>query len=403
MPSRRFADVSPAPPDPILGLTEAYQADPRPEKVNLAVGVYKDELGRTPILDTVREAERRILEAETTKSYKPITGDAQYADAVQRLVLGGDATPADEGRLVTVHTPGGTGGLRVVGDFLARNALGVTVWLSDPTWANHAAVFEAAGVPTQTYPYYDAQSRGLDFDAMLDGLKHVGEGDVVLLHGCCHNPTGVDPTAEQWNAIAEILDERAALPLIDFAYQGFAAGLDEDAAGVRALATRLPELIVVSSFSKNFGLYQDRTGAAMFVSETADHASAVASRVKTVIRRNYSNPPAHGGEIVKTILLDDSLRARWIDEVAAMRSRIHTIRARFAEALDARGVELSPNGNRFMIDQAGMFSFSGLTRDQVQKLRDDHAVYVVGSGRINVAGITPDNLETLAHAIAAVV
>ena len=403
MPSRRFAAVTPAPPDPILGLTEAFKADPRPGKINLSVGVYRDEAGRTPVLDSVREAERRLLEAEATKAYKPITGDPQLADAVQRVVLGPDHTLAEEGRVVAAHTPGGTGGLRVVGDFLAQNTLGVTLWRSDPTWANHPAVFEAAGVKTRTYAYYDPATRGLDFDAMIEDLREVGEGDVVLLHGCCHNPTGVDPTLEQWAAIADLLADRGALPLIDFAYQGFGAGIDEDAAGVRLLAERLPELIVVASFSKNFGLYQDRAGAAIFVTENAEQSEAVASRVKIAIRRNYSNPPAHGGEVVKTILLDEALRSQWVDEVAAMRGRIHKVRGQLKEGLDARGVSLSAEGNDFLPRQSGMFSYTGLTKAQVDQLRDDHAVYVVGSGRINVAGITPDNLEPLCLAIAEVV
>ena len=270
MPSRRFAAITPAPPDPILGLAEAFKADPRPGKINLSVGVYRDDTGATPVLDSVREAERRLLEAESTKAYKPITGDPQLADAVQRLILGRDHTLAESGRLVTAHAPGGTGGLRVVGDLLAQNTLGVTLWLSEPTWANHPAIFEAAGVKTKTYPYYDAETRGLDFDAMISALRRVGEGDVVLLHGCCHNPTGVDPTLEQWGAIADVLAERGALPLVDFAYQGFGEGIDEDAAGVRLLAERLPEMIVVASFSKNFGLYQDRAGAAIFLTENAE-------------------------------------------------------------------------------------------------------------------------------------
>lgn len=403
MPSRRFAAVTPAPPDPILGLSEAFRNDPRPGKINLSVGVYQDEAGETPVLASVSEAERRLLEAERTKAYKPITGDPRLADLVHRLVLGPDHTLADEGRLVTAHTPGGTGGLRVVGDFLAQNALGVTLWMSDPTWANHPAVFEAAGVKTRTYPYYDPVTRGLDFDAMIDGLGEVREGDVVLLHGCCHNPTGVDPTLEQWAAIGDLLVDRGALPLIDFAYQGFGAGIDEDAAGLRMLAERLPELIVVASFSKNFGLYQDRAGAAIFLTENAEQAAAVDSRVKIAIRRNYSNPPAHGGEVVRTILLDDALRGQWIDEVAAMRARIHKVRGQLKEGLDARGVSLSAHGNDFLTRQSGMFSFTGLTKPQVERLRDEHAVYVVGSGRINVAGITAENLEPLCRALAEVV
>lgn len=402
MPSACLTRVDPAPPDPILGLGEAFKADPRPDKINLSVGVYQDDRGVTPVLPSVLEAERRLLQAESTKTYKPMTGDADLADAVQRLVLGEASSLAREGRVVTAHTPGGTGGLRVVGDFLRHCLPDSTLWLSDPTWANHAGVFDAAGVPTRSYPYFDAETRGLAFDRMLETLAGVGRGDVVLLHGCCHNPTGVDPTPDQWAAIADTLAQRDALPLIDFAYQGFAEGLDEDAAGVRRLVEKLPEAIVVASFSKNFGLYRDRAGAAMFIAETRDAADAVASRVKLAIRRNYSNPPAHGGEIVKTILHDAKLCGQWIDEVAAMRGRIHTVRGQLVEALDARGVSLAPQGNRFIAEQRGMFSFSGLNRDQVQQLRDDHGVYIVGSGRINVAGVTSANLETLARAIAAV-
>lgn len=394
-----FEAVSTAPPDAILGLTEAFVADPRKEKINLSVGVYKDAAGTTPVLATVKEAERRLLEDEKSKGYKPITGDPVYGQLVRSLMLGEDHEIIASNRAVTAHTPGGTGALRVAGDFIESNLPGSAVWLSDPTWANHNAVFAAAGLEVKKYPYFDASLNAVNFDAMLDGLKQVPAGDVVLLHGCCHNPTGADPSVEQWAAIGSVLAERGAVPLVDFAYQGFAGGIDADAAGLRALTQSVRELLICSSFSKNFGLYNERTGALTVVSDNADVTAAVASQVKVTIRTNYSNPPAHGGAIVATILSDADLRRHWEAEVADMRDRINGMRKLFVDEMKQRcpGRDFD-----FINHQNGMFSFSGLTQDQVQSLRDDYAVYIVGSGRINVAGMTESNMPALCDAIAAV-
>jgi aspartate/tyrosine/aromatic aminotransferase len=398
-----FHAVQPAPPDAILGLTEAFKADPRSEKINLGVGVFKDEKGQTPVLNSVKEAEQRLLAGETTKSYKPIAGDPVYRQLTQNLLFGEKHELATGARAHTADTPGGTGALRIAGDFIKHTLPEATVWLPDPTWANHPAIFEAAGVPTRAYAYYDPSTFGLDFDAMTDALGQAKAGDVVLLHGCCHNPSGVDLGGEQWRQIASRLAERGLLPLIDFAYQGFADGIEQDAAGLRCVAEACDELLVCSSYSKNFGLYNERVGALTIVAGSGEAASAVFSRIEQTIRRNYSNPPAHGASVVQTILADAKLRQTWDRELAGMRDRIHQMRRRFAEALDERNVSLSPQGNEFVTRQRGMFSFTGLGKEQVQALREKHAIYMVGSGRINVAGISEESCGRLCDAIAAVI
>ena len=398
--------LQPAPPDAILGLSEAFRADDRSHKINLAVGVYKDESGVTPVLGAVKDAERRLLGAETTKSYLPIDGPPALGPLVRSMLFGeGDERVGgveEGGRAATSTTPGGTGGLRVAGDFVKQNFAGATVWLSDPTWANHHGIFRAAGLPTSTYRWYDGAARGLDFGGALQALEEVPAGDVVVLHGCCHNPTGADPTAEQWRRIAGVLSDRGVLPLVDFAYQGFGDGLDEDAAGLREVAAANPELLVCSSFSKNFGLYRDRVGALTVVAADADAAAAAQSLVKQAIRRNYSNPPAHGALVVQTVLEDEGLTADWKTELDGMRARINGMRAAIQEGLDARGVRLSPEGNGFVARQRGMFTLTGLSREQVRALREEHAVYAVGDGRINVAGVVPSNVDALCDAVAAV-
>ncbi|MDH3583316.1 MAG: aspartate/tyrosine/aromatic aminotransferase [Phycisphaerae bacterium] len=394
-----FEKIETAPPDPILGLTEAFRADPNPAKINLSVGVYQDASGVTPVLETVKEAEGRILGTEKSKAYKPITGDPDYDRRVQELMFGPGHELVESGRAVTAHTPGGTGALRVAGDYLRQNHPGARIWLSDPTWANHKGVFSAAGVETATYAYRDPAINGLDFDAMIAALQQVPAGDVVLLHGCCHNPTGIDPKLEQWDRVGEVLAERRLVALVDFAYQGFADGVEEDAAGLRRLSDRVDELIVCSSFSKNFGLYNERTGALTLVTGDRETAGRVISQVKVCIRRNYSNPPAHGGAIVSTILADADLRARWETEVAGMRDRINGMRQLFVQTLAAKGVDRDFS---FIVDQRGMFSFSGLSPEQVDTLRQDHSIYIVRSGRINVAGMNESNADALCGAIASV-
>ncbi|RLT39210.1 MAG: aspartate/tyrosine/aromatic aminotransferase [Chloroflexi bacterium] len=392
-----FDAITPAPPDAILGMTEAFKKDPNPRKTNLAVGVYKDAGGATPVLETVKEAERRLLDWEKTKSYLPIDGIPEYDAACQELVFGPGHPVLTSGRAVTAQAPGGTGALRVAADFISEISPGATVWISDPTWPNHPSVFQSAGLKVASYPYFDPATNGVDFDAMLAVIRQIPAGDVLLLHGCCHNPTGVDLSTEQWQAVAQVASERGLLPLLDFAYQGFADGLDEDAAGVRIVAEHCPELFVASSYSKNFGLYNERTGALTLVARTPEAAEAALSHVKRCIRANYSNPPAHGGEIVRTILGDPELRRRWEQEVAEMRERINTMRHLFVETLNEKGVTRDFS---FIARQRGMFSFSGLTPAHVKALRERHAVYIVGSGRISVAGMTEGNMDYLCEAIA---
>ena len=393
-----FESLDMAPPDPILGLTEAFQKDPNPAKINLTVGVYKDAAGNTPILDCVKKAEARILKAETSKSYKPISGAPEFAAAVQELLFGRDHEIVSLSRAATGHAPGGTGALRVAGNYLKAHFPSSSIWVSDPTWANHAAIFRAAGMEVKTYPYFDRAGNCLDFGRLLGALEKIPAGDVVLLHGCCHNPTGVDPRVDEWARIGDVLAERKILPLVDFAYQGFAEGLEEDALGLRELCRPGCELIVCSSFSKNFGLYNERVGAVTIVAATSDVRDAVLSHLKVGIRANYSNPPAHGGEIVTTILGDPALRSDWTRELQGMRDRINGVRILLVETLAAQGVDRS-----FIRDQKGMFSFSGLDKDQVNTLREKHSIYIVGSGRINVAGMTEKNIGPLCDAIAGVV
>ena len=394
-----FADLQPAPPDSILGLAEAFRADSRPGKISLASGVYVDESGITPVLQTVTEAEQRILDAQTTKLYKPIVGDPAYTGAVRDLLFGPDHPLLAAGRVQTLHAPGGTGALRVAADLLHRLRPEATVWLSTPTWPNHPQVFSAAGLPTRAYSYLHPTNGGLDLAALLGSLVDATAGDVVVLHGCCHNPSGVDPTPEQWLELAAVLADRHLLPLVDFAYQGFGDGLREDAAGLLAVAAASPELLVASSFSKNFALYAERVGALSIVAADARQAEVAMSHAKVVVRTLYSNPPAHGGEVVATILLDTALRARWEAEVAGMRDRINGNRQRFVEGLRAAAVPFDPTP---LLRQRGMFSLLEMTTDQVTRLREESAIYLVGAGRVNVAGLTDANLEPVCTAIAAV-
>lgn len=395
-----FSNLPMAPPDAILGLSEAFERDPNPAKINLSVGVYKDAQGRTPILSTVKKAEERLVREESTKGYLSISGAPQYARAVQQLLFpAGHEVLASE-RIATAQTPGGTGGLRVAADFLKQMFPGTTVWLSQPTWPNHPNIFAAAGLPVKTYPYFDKATNGIAWQAMLDTLQQIPAGDVLLLHGCCHNPTGADPTPDQWQTIAQVTRERGILPLVDFAYQGFGSGLREDAVGLEALAQPGSELLVCSSFSKNFGLYRERVGAISVIGESDDAAARALSQIKSAIRANYSNPPAHGAAVVTTILTDPELRSQWEQELADMRARINGMRELFVQTLADKGV---PGDFSFIRHQKGMFSFSGLTKEQVHTLRDRYAIYIVDSGRINVAGMTEANMDQLCTAIKEVV
>lgn len=394
-----FDKVEMAPPDPILGLEEAYKLDPNPAKINLGAGVYKDETGNTPIFRAVKRAEEHILRNEISKSYLGIIGAPEYAAAVQQLLFGADHPILQAHRAVIAHAPGGTGALRVAADFIKRVNPNARVWISQPTWPNHPGVMRAAGLAVELYPYFDATGNRIAFDEMLGALGQTSAGDVVVLHGSCHNPTGADPTSAEWAAIADLLAERGVLPLVDFAYQGFANGLTQDATGVLTLCDRVDEVLVASSFSKNFGLYNERVGALTLIARSPAAAEAALSQIKTIIRVIYSNPPAHGAKIVTTILSSPELRAEWEAELTATRGRIRAMRHRFVAELAALG---AARDFSFIEQQNGMFSFTGLTVEQVRRLREEHAVYIVDSGRINVAGLTSSNLAAVCQAIAAV-
>lgn len=394
-----FEQLETAKPDAILGLTEAFKKDTNPEKINLSVGVYADADGKTPVLSSVKKAEERILGEEATKGYLPIPGAPAYSAAVQALLFGADHEIVSSKRAATAHTPGGTGALRVAGDFINKMFPEKKLWMSEPTWPNHPGIFTAAGLEIETYPYFDAATNSLDFEAMLGAIRQIPEGDAILLHGCCHNPTGVDPTVEQWNQIGDVLEERRLLPLVDFAYQGLGTGLVEDGAGLKKLCRPGCEMLVASSFSKNFGLYRERVGALTLVGASEAAAGKAMGHLKTVVRVNYSNPPSHGGSIVTTVLGDPALREEWEGEVKEIRDRINGMRALFVDTLKAKGVERDFS---FIKEQRGMFSFSGLTKDQVERLKTENSIYIVGSGRINVAGMTAGNMDLLCEAIAKV-
>lgn len=391
-----FEKVVAAPADPILGLTEEFKNDPRTDKINLGVGIYKNEAGETPVLATVKKAEAALLESEKTKSYLTIEGTAEYGLAVQKLLFGEQADIISDQRAKTAQAPGGTGALRVAGEFIKRQLGDVKVWISNPTWANHHGVFGAAGLETTEYTYYNAEKKDKDFPAMLADLEQASTGDVVLLHGCCHNPTGIDPTLEEWEILAKLVAEKGLLPLFDFAYQGFAKGVEEDAAGLRIFAQYNPEILVASSFSKNFGLYNERVGAFTLVAASAEVANTAFSQVKAIIRSIYSNPPAHGAAVVTYILQNPALRAEWEAEVAEMRERIQEMRELFVTRLQEIGVNADFS---FIERQNGMFSFSGLNKQQVQRLKEEFGIYIVGSGRISVAGMTKNNMSPLCEGI----
>ncbi len=390
-----FETLSAAPPDPILGLTDAFQQDPRADKINLTIGVYRDEAGQTPILESVKLAERRLLESETSKGYLGIDGLVEFRKLAAELTLG-DLVPSQ--RVVACQTPGGTGALRVAADFLVKQLPRARVWCSNPTWPNHNSIFETAGLETKAYPYLAVDRKSLDFTAWLDQLEREGRaGDILLLHACCHNPTGIDPSREQWSDVSELAAQRGMLPLIDFAYHGFGEGLDEDRVALAEISKQHAEFLVCSSYSKNFGLYSERVGALLAVCAESNSVPKVASQIKVSVRSNYSNPPRHGGAVVATILGDSQLRQQWEVELAAMRERIHSMRTQFVAAMKQTD---SPVDFSFLLSQRGMFSYSGLSPMQVDWLRSNKGIYMVGSGRINVAGITPTNIEPLTNAIA---
>ena len=391
-----FETLTAAPPDKILNLSVLYKADPRPEKMDLGVGVYKDSSGATVIMKAVREAEKRLYDSQSTKTYVGMGGDEGFNKGMLRMVFGDDA---DLSRMFACQTAGGSGALRTIADLLKRAKPDAIVWLSDPTWANHVPILKAANLPTAIYPYFDAASGSVKFDAMLEGLKAAKAGDIILLHGCCHNPTGANLTQAQWEKVADLLVERNLFPFIDLAYQGFGDGLEEDCAPVRLLAGKVPEMAIATSCSKNFSVYRDRVGAVILLGKDAESVKIAGSQALTVTRVLYSMPPDHAAAAVRIILEDDDLRANWKAELEDMRLRMLNLRKGFAEALRRQS-----NSDRFdfIADHRGMFSRLGITEAQVDRLRDEYGIYMVGDSRFNVAGLKEDRLEELAKAVVSV-
>ena len=400
MVSSPFAEVPLAPKDPILGITEQYNADARPEKVNLGVGVYYDATGKLPLLDSVRLAEDALSAKHGARGYLPIDGINQYNKAVQSLLFGADSTLIAEGRLLTVQALGGTGALRIGADLLKRFGPGRAVYISDPSWENHRALFEAAGFAVHQYPYYEPATHGVKLDEMLQGLQSAPDGSVIVLHACCHNPTGVDLDPAQWDRVIELMQKKGHIPFLDIAYQGFGDGIDADAAVVRKFAATPMPFLVSSSFSKSFSLYGERVGALSMVLPTQDEAQRVLSQLKRVVRANYSNPPTHGGAVVASVLNTPELRARWEEELAGMRTRIKQMREELEKRLAAAGVKQDFS---FVARQRGMFSYSGLTSQQVDRLREEYGIYAISSGRICVAALNPGNIDRVAKAIGKVI
>ena len=394
-----LAGVSMAPRDPILGVTELYVADTNPRKVNLGVGVYYDDKGKVPLLECVQRAEQQRVQSAAPKSYLPIDGLQAYDQAVQALIFGADARLLKEKRSVTVQAIGGTGGLKIGADFLKQLSPDAQVWISEPSWENHRALFEAAGFKVQAYPYYDPATRGLKFEAMLKALEALPAGTVVVLHSCCHNPTGVDLSQAQWQKILDVVQARGLVPFLDLAYQGFSDGIDADAYAPRLFAAAMSPIFLSSSFSKSLSLYGERVGAFTLVAASADEAARALSHVKRVVRTNYSNPPTHGGDIVARVLNTPELRALWEKELGAMRERIKSMRKALADGVQKRsGKDFS-----FVLKQHGLFSYTGLSKAQVERLRTEHSIYAIDTGRVCVAALNSGNIDYVAEAIAGVI
>ncbi|MDC8831209.1 amino acid aminotransferase [Alteromonas gilva] len=387
-------------PDPILGLSAAFKQDTNPNKIDLGVGVYKDEQGNTPILSAVAKAQQVLLERETSKTYITPQGVQGFIDGMLSLILGDKSPVMLADRVAAVQAPGGCGSLRILAELLTRVNKDTKVWVSDPTWANHIPLIGNAGLAIETYPYFDKASASIRFDAMLDALKKVEKGDVVLLHGCCHNPTGADLTHEQWQAVMEVAKEREFLPFVDIAYQGFGDGIEEDAYGVRLLCENLPEVIIAASCSKNFGLYRERVGLAAIVTADTKTKSIAQAQIQNVARGIYSMPPSYGGALVDIILSDVALKQEWQSEVNEMRNRMRTLRSLLVDKLSEYGAQKDFS---FVNQQKGMFSFLCISPEQVQKMRSEHSVYFVDSSRVNIAGISLSNVDDMAKAMVSVI
>jgi aromatic-amino-acid transaminase len=394
-----LASVPMAPGDPILGVTEVFVADKNPKKVNLGVGVYYDDAGKVPLLECVQRAEQQRVQSGTPKSYLPIDGLQSYDQAVQVLVFGAEAPLLKERRVVTVQALGGTGGLKIGADFLKQISPDAQVWISEPSWENHRALFEAAGFRVQAYPYYDPATRGIRFDAVLATLQALPAGSIVVLHSCCHNPTGVDLSQEQWQKVLGVVQARGLVPFLDLAYQGFGDGIDADAYAPRLFAGAMSPIFLSSSFSKSLSLYGERIGAFSLVAASADEAARALSQVKRVVRTNYSNPPTHGGDIVARVLNTPELRALWEKELGAMRERIKAMRKALAAGVQKR----SGGDYSFVVKQRGLFSYTGLSKAQVERLRTEYSIYAIDTGRVCVAALNSGNIDYVADAIAKVI
>ncbi len=394
-----FSSIDMAPRDPILGITETYNADQNPNKINLGVGVYYDDNGKVPLLQCVRKAEAQLMEKLAPRTYLPIDGLAIYDKAVQELVLGANSVVIQEKRALTVQSIGGTGALKLGADFLKRFSPGSEVWISDPSWENHRALFESAGFVVNSYPYYDPATHGVNFDAMFAKLKTLPAGAIVVLHACCHNPTGADLTNEQWAQVIEVVNSQGLIPFLDMAYQGFGDSIEEDGLTVRRFAEAGSPVFIANSFSKSFSLYGERVGALSIVAVDSDEAARVLSQLKRVVRTNYSNPPIHGSQVVVTALATPELRQLWEEELAGMRDRIREMRHSLVEKLKTK----APGHDfEFVKEQRGMFSYSGLTKQQVDRLREEFSIYAVDTGRICVAALNSQNIDYTVDAIAQV-
>ncbi len=392
-----WKNIEAAPVDALFGLTDAFKKDQNPKKVNLGVGVYKDDDNNTPVLNCVKAAEKILFQRENSKSYLPISGDPVYAANVQKLLFGEASEVLSSGRALTVHAPGGTGALRVGGELLKKFYPDAKMWISSPTWANHRGVFTTAGFELAEYPYYNGETKDLDFDALVAILKNIPKDDIVLLHACCHNPSGVDLSSDQWQKVAGISKEKGWIPFLDFAYQGFGESIEADRCSVEQFAAFGEDFFLASSFSKNLGLYNERTGALTVVSPTAEESAVAMSHVKATIRVIYSNPPAHGGLVAATILTTPELYDQWLGELGDMRDRIKVMRSALVDGFAQRGVD---GDFSYITRQRGMFSFSGLSVDVVTWLRENKSIYIAGGGRINLAGLTSGNIDYVCDAIA---
>ena len=391
-----FDHVNAVPPDPILGIIAAHAADPNPKKIDLGIGVYRDEQGDTPILECVKKAEQILDSTQTTKSYLGPPGVKGFNSAITELIFGKDSAVLSDDRVRTVQTPGGTGALRVGADLIKAVTPDATVWMSDPTWANHYAIFPAAGLKTEIYPYFDGEKSALRFNDMMDALRQRGPDDVVLYHACCHNPCGVSPKPEQWEAITDLAAERGFTPMIDMAYLGFERGIEEDALSVRLFAEKCPELILASSCSKNFAVYRERVGAISVMGKNSEKAANVLTVINSLTRQNYSMPPTHGTGIIDIILHDEELTELWLSEVTGMRNRINGLRKTLVEKIHTAGIEKDFS---FLERQSGMFSFLGLSVDQVTRLREEFSIYTVNSARVNIASFNDSNIDYFVGAL----